>query len=524
MNTATRSTFRLLIIAITSLLLFSRCNEILEEMYRGPKGDSTQSATSRKLQPINIVDVRAVIEEGQLRLKWSTVDADGNLLPTYGEARYGTEGGTETSTGESKTTYDQHIKRIDPYQIGATYTYRIYARTDDILAVESSIYSFNTSGLQLDITGVSFDTGSVPIAYVAYRAKNAVGEAVETFGRVDWRPVGSAVWYDHQSTKAYLAHASRIPAKERSTSNPPASIGPNLVPGDDIEYRVTVTAASGQSVSSPLDTVTVPPSSGGEENTWRAEDYEPLPEGNWVLLRAAPTGNVDENANFDNGSEARVSFTSPPGDRKPAFRHQVNSGDTVEPLGVDSEGIPFDADSYDRVLLRYHMWLSDHSGVAGKYIHFGIGRGWIGTKYGKNSADYGTAGGGANTMQPRVGTHPDGGKKNGVRLLASFSDGKLDSKYYGENIPRTPSYISPIGRWVPVDIIIDRDDGYALYVDGEQIVKTEGKDPIVGGSWTDCKQLWWRVRLMHGGTPSHDDYVAVRDYSHWFGGFFVYAD
>ena len=62
-------------------------------------------------------------------------------------------------------------------------------------------------------------------------------------------------------------HRSRVPAGKKAISSPPSSIGPNLIPGDAIEYRVSVTDASGQSAISPLDTVTVPTSNGGAEGT-----------------------------------------------------------------------------------------------------------------------------------------------------------------------------------------------------------------------------------------------------------------
>ncbi len=527
MTILTRSIFVLLILLINALL-FSRCDELMEEMYRGPKGDSTQSTRKALTQPINIVDVRAVIEEGQLRLKWRTVDADGNPLLTYGEAHYGTDGGMDASTGESKAKYEQHVKRIDPYQNNTTYTYRIEARTDELSTVESTVFTYHTSEIQLDVTGVSFDSSGLPIAYVAYYARNAEGEGIETIGFVEWRPVGTSTWYNHQSTKAYLKHTSRIPAREPTTTAPPTTIGPPLVSGETIEYRVTVTDALGQSASSQPDTVAVTLLDSGAGDTWNADDFESLPEGDWTMLieqdRGNVVGGVNEEVDLRDQSEDRVFLTSPPGDSRPAFEHRVAKGDTVNPLGVDSEGISFDAKIYERVLLRYHMWLSDYSGIEGKYIHFGIGRGWIGSKYGKDNADYGTAGGGVNTMQPKRGEHSDGGKKNGIRLLASFSEGKLGSEYYGELISPTPPYIPPTDRWVPVDIIIDKNNGYELHVNGKEIIKTMGRDPIVGGSWTDCKKLWWRVRLMHGGTPSDSALIANRDYSQWFGGFSVYAE
>ena len=141
MNSLTRSTFVLLFF-VASALLFSRGDELLGRMYRSPKNDSTLSAASRKVSPIRFVNVRAVIEEGQLRLKWSTIDPDGKLLPTCGEARYGTEGVLGTSTGESKAKRERHIKRIEPYQVGATYTYQIFARTEATPTVASVAFTY----------------------------------------------------------------------------------------------------------------------------------------------------------------------------------------------------------------------------------------------------------------------------------------------------------------------------------------------------------------------------------------------
>ena len=51
--------------------------------------------------------------------------------------------------------------------------------------------------------------------------------------------------------------------------------------------------------------------------------------------------------------------------------------DVVHPLGVDSEGISFDATSHKRVLLRYHTWLDDYSGIEGKYILVTSGKGMV---------------------------------------------------------------------------------------------------------------------------------------------------
>ncbi len=242
---------------------------------------------------------------------------------------------------------------------------------------------------------------------------------------------------------------------------------------------------------------------------WAFELWHQAPElAGWRVLDSHDTGYVTPNWQpKTNDMASRISFV-PPNDGRVSYRHRVDKNQIVDPVGMDSRRIDANFSTFSRVLLRYHHWVGDYSGLPGKWIGLQLGRGWVGRNYVKKIEDgYGSDGASGTTM------HPERDGKNGIRLLATH---KNQSSPYGQNIGDGKKII-PKGRWLTIDVVVDRDTGYRLYVDGEQQAKSGTIKPM--RNWNSCSAIWYRNRLMHGGTPS--ELPSIRNYREWFGGFYV---
>jgi len=417
----------------------------------------------------------------------------------------------------------------------------IVAGADDDVALFQREGTTAQSSFAVEIDGLTFDTAdeSEIVARLAFGKEALESEARPPVdATTEWRIKGTAGWWDHVAGAPYANHSQRLPAKVASTSNPPTTTGPYLTRGQAYEYRTTITDGT-QTATTPITEFTVPAapssgggSSGGGSGAWQPDSFKPLPsEGNgWTILHADPTGSIV--TGYDQTSKqqlasGRITPNNSP-DRYPAFRHRVNSGDIVHPVSSDSPFIPVTLSNYTYALMRYHMFLdSTHpfGGHDGKYMLFNVGRGMVSWRWGTSDTDaVGTGGGGCNSMHP--GRTVSGGSPssrpashNGVRLLGSHTEnGTLQNsgnKYYGSSIGS--GIVPPTGRWVPVDILCRKNDGWTLYVDGVRYGRSTNKTPVT--NWNACKALWYRVRLMHGGKP--EQLQAVRTNLEWYGGFFV---
>mgnify|MGYP000141071623 CR=1 FL=1 len=251
------------------------------------------------------------------------------------------------------------------------------------------------------------------------------------------------------------------------------------------------------------------PVAASESMKWRFEEWYPAPEGaNWRVLDGHDSGYLApgwrrKTCNLGH----RIAYNSSP-DSRNGFVHVVRKRDVVDPIGVDSRRIPANFSSFSRVLLRYHHWIEKHSYLDGKWIGLQLGRGWISRGHPRGAnALYGSDGAGVNTM------HPGRSGGNGIRLLASHPKQRT---VFGDNMG-SGREILPTGRWLTVDVVVDKSSGYRLYVDGRMMVKSSKLTPV--RRWEDCGCIWYRTRLMHGGTPAK--LRALHDYREWFGGYFV---
>lgn len=243
--------------------------------------------------------------------------------------------------------------------------------------------------------------------------------------------------------------------------------------------------------------------------TWEFEQFMATPEQTqWQILDAHDTGHMTIDWEEPGHSVYhRVNF-EPPQDGRRAFCHQVVKGEIVHPVGFDSDPIAADFSSFSKVLMRYHHWIETPSYVPGKWIGLQLGRGWISRGYAKDELDiFGTDGGSSTTM------HPGRETGNGIRLLSSHTS---QPDAFGDRIGRGMEVL-PTGRWLTVDVIIDRHSGHRLYVDGALYAISDTVTPIA--NWEACRAIWYRNRLMHGGWPQL--FPAVQDYREWFGGFFI---
>ena len=247
----------------------------------------------------------------------------------------------------------------------------------------------------------------------------------------------------------------------------------------------------------------------GEATRWRFEEFHPAPEGApWRILDAHDSGHVVPSAKRRKAKRARRIAFNPAPDGREGFCHAVRRGEIVHPVGIDSKRLPVNFSKVSRVLLRYHHWVEEHSYLPGKWIGLQLGRGWVGKGYVKRPhIAFGSDGGSATTM------HPGRKTGNGIRLMATHTKQR---RPYGELIGRGMEVL-PKGRWLTVDVVVDRRRGYRLYVDGKPMATSKYVVPVK--HWNRCGAIWYRTRLMHGGKPAR--LRAVNNYREWFGGFFV---
>jgi len=244
-------------------------------------------------------------------------------------------------------------------------------------------------------------------------------------------------------------------------------------------------------------------------NQWNFEEFQPAPENtSWQILSAHDTGFVTPKSRIRQQGAHRIELNDLP-DHRPAYGHFVREqNEEVRPAGIDSEIIATDFSKFERVLLRYHHWVEEYSFLPGKWISLQLGRGWIAKDHPrKSSALFGKDGTCANTMHPG---HNDG---NGLRLLVAH---KRQKSPYGTTFGRNDQIV-PRGYWFTVDVIIEKDVGFRLYRDGNLEVETPQLKPV--SHWEECKAIWYRHRLMHGGNP--EKLLAIKPYREWFGGFFI---
>lgn len=242
---------------------------------------------------------------------------------------------------------------------------------------------------------------------------------------------------------------------------------------------------------------------------WNFEELQPAPENtNWRILSRHDTGFVTEGSRIRLQGSHRIELYDKP-DYRPAYGHFVREQhEEVRAAGIDSIVTQADFSKFDRVLLRYHHWIEEYSFLPGKWISLQLGRGWIGKSHPRKASEiYGKDGSCANTMHPG---HRDG---NGLRLMVAHEGQKSP---YGSTYGRSDNIV-PKGHWFTVDVVVEKDRGFRLYRDGNQEVETPRLKPV--SKWTDCKAIWYRHRLMHGGNS--EELLAIKPYREWFGGFFV---
>ena len=117
----------------------------------------------------------------------------------------------------------------------------------------------DTPALTLTLGQVSLDTQDPAMirASVTIEVKDESGQPVQAQAVTAWGPSGQALSYDHTSQAPSDMHTHTLPASMDATSNPPATLGPWLVPGASYDYQVTVTA-NNLEARSALKTFTVP--------------------------------------------------------------------------------------------------------------------------------------------------------------------------------------------------------------------------------------------------------------------------
>ena len=247
----------------------------------------------------------------------------------------------------------------------------------------------------------------------------------------------------------------------------------------------------------------------GPSTSWNFEEWFPAPENTtWRLLDGHDSGHVmpgwrRKSCDVDD----RISFERAP-DSRAGFCHVVHKRDIVDPVGIDSARVPADFSTFSRVLLRYHHWIEQHSYIDGKWVGLQLGRGWVGRGHVREADElYGSDGASATTM------HPGRSGGNGIRLLATHSRQKSP---YGENVGDGREVLDK-GRWLTVDVVVDKHEGHRLYVDGRMMAESYRQTPV--RNWNACGVIWYRTRLMHGGTPSQ--LPALHDYREWLGGYFI---
>lgn len=245
------------------------------------------------------------------------------------------------------------------------------------------------------------------------------------------------------------------------------------------------------------------------QRSWQFEDLQPAPENTrWRLLDAHDTGYLlPERRRRTCGLDDRLEFDTSV-ENRPAFAHIVKKNQIVDPIGVDSARVIADFSSFDRVVLRYHHWVEKHSFIEGKWIGLQLGRGWVSRSHPREAnALYGYDGCSATTMHPKR----DGG--NGIRMLVSHID---QQSIFGDLVGSGDTVL-PTGRWMTMDIVIDKHNGYRLYVDGVRYAESSTWTPMK--DWNSAGCIWYRTRLMHGGHP--EDLPALHDYREFFGGYFI---
>lgn len=242
---------------------------------------------------------------------------------------------------------------------------------------------------------------------------------------------------------------------------------------------------------------------------WDFEELYPAPESTrWRILDGHDTGYVIPDRRMRTcGLDDRLDFTAKIGG-KTAYAHIVKKKQIVDPIGIDADRVIADFSSFTKVLLRYHHYVEKHSFIEGKWIGLQLGRGYVGVSHPRpENLLYGGDGCSATTMHPKRETG------NGIRLLSSHVDQQSD---YGQLIGSGNSVL-PTGRWLTIDVIVDKHNGYRLYVDGRTYAESSTLKPMA--KWNSAGCIWYRNRLMHGGTPSR--LPALHDYREFFGGFFI---
>ena len=242
---------------------------------------------------------------------------------------------------------------------------------------------------------------------------------------------------------------------------------------------------------------------------WSFDEFHAPPESRrWRILDAHDTGHVTSSWRRRRpGQNRRIRLVDAP-DGREGFCHVVRKREIVHPLGIDSRRIRTDFSRFTRVLLRYHHWIERHSHIDGKWVGLQLGRGWVGRGHVHGPRDgYGSDGASATAM------HPERAGGNGIRLLATHT---RQRKAYGD-LGGRGLYVLPRHRWMTVDIVMDKHRGSRIYIDGREAGRVDSGKPVK--RWNDCDAIWYRNRLMHGGTPER--LPARHFYKEWFGGFFV---
>ena len=288
--------------------------------------------------------------------------------------------------------------------------------------------------------------------------------------------------------------------------------------------------------------------------SWAPDDLQALPNvgGNksFDLLAGDDVGGVTAeviaaNQNFNKeGERPYQRLSADEFDGKPCYRHSVRLGDIVVPFGWDwpqngvthlsRDPIDFENAAADYILLRWHYATTAYRGNSkgGKYVALLGGHGWIGDNVNSsgqydppapNGSEYGTEGWVFNTMSPWKG---DAANRTYIGGMCSHLK---QNKAEGENIHpgRSQGQPPPLMRWNVIDQLVDLTAGpagqnqYRLYVNGT--LSGQSTRAKLVNNLNNCHKLWVRNRHMHGGNPQGAEYLPIRDYDEFCGGFFVMA-
>lgn len=386
---------------------------------------------------------------------------------------------------------------------GTDYAFTIVS-VDAQSATSSTITTSYEPG-DLRVINVIETIGSTT-ARIEWSTVGADGAGLLTFGTLRYGTTSGALnLASNRSNRGYNPHLKNVA---------------NLTPETTYYYEIFA-----EEEANLANTLTTPEASfvtaeATAATGWTVDAVRSLPAGDtWTVIDSSDTGYLGPGwaqSSKQQLAESRVTPNLSP-DARPAYRHRVVVGDTVDPISFDTPFIPVDFPSVSKVLFRYHVWhdaTHPFSGIEGKWMLFNCGRGMVGSNHGtSNTGAVGTGGGGANTMHP--GRQND--TVNGIRLLAFHQDsGTLGtSSYYGSLIG-SGNVIPPIGRWVPIDVVARKNSGWSLYVDGTLEEQSTGKTPV--RDWNNCLAVWVRHRCMFGGTPSK--LPPTRETIEYFGGFF----